>query len=347
MFQIPAIPSIDTSIAEKARQRQNMLTKPTGSLGRLEDLSVQIAAIQHTVKPDVSRKVVVVMAGDHGVTREGVSAYPADVTPQMVHNFLQGGAAINVLTRLAGARVCVVDMGVAADFPAGSGVIDCKIARGTANMAAGPAMSRSEAERALKFGMEIAWQEIDRGADLIATGDMGIGNTSPSSAIASVLTGLPVAQVTGRGTGVDDAGLAAKIAVIDKALRVNIPDKNDPIDILAKVGGFEIGGLAGLVLGAASRGVAVIVDGFISSAAALLAYELAPDVQPYLIAAHKSVEVGQRAMLEKMGLEPLLDLGMRLGEGTGAALAFHLIEASVRILNDMATFESAGVSDKE
>ncbi len=347
MLSIPAIPSIDSSIAEKARLRQNNLTKPIGSLGCLEQLSVQIAAIQHTLQPDVSRKVVVVMAGDHGVTREGVSAYPADVTPQMVHNFLQGGAAINVLSRQAGARVCVVDMGVSADFPAGCGVIDCKVARGTANIAAGPAMTRLEAEQSIKRGMEVAFQEIDRGADLIATGDMGIGNTSPSSAIAAVITGLPVAQVTGRGTGVDDAGLAAKIAIIEKAIHINKPDKNDPLDVLAKVGGFEIGGLAGLVLGAASRGVAVVIDGFISTAAALIAYQLAPDIQPYLIAAHKSVEVGQRAMLEKMRLEPLLDLGMRLGEGTGAALAFHVIEASVRILNDMATFESAGVSDKE
>ena len=347
MFQIPAIPSPDASIAEKARQRQNRLTKPTGSLGRLEDLSVQIAAAQRTLKPDVSRKVVVVMAGDHGVTREGVSAYPADVTPQMVYNFLQGGAAINVLSRLSGARVCVVDMGVAADFPANSGVIDCKVGRGTANMAAGPAMSRNEAEKSLQRGMEVAYQEIDRGADLIATGDMGIGNTTPSSAIAAVFTGLPAVQVTGRGTGVDDAGLAAKIAIIEKAIRVNKPDKNDPVDVLAKVGGFEIGGLAGLVLGAASRGVPVVVDGFISTAAALIAYEIAPAIQPYLIAAHKSVEIGQLAMLEKMGLDPLLDLGMRLGEGTGAALAFNLIEASTRILNEMATFESAGVSDKE
>ncbi len=347
MLQIPAIPAPDPSIAEKALQRQNMLTKPTGSLGRLEELSIRIAAAQHTLQPDVSRKVVVVMAGDHGVTREGVSAYPADVTPQMVHNFLQGGAAINVLSRLAGARVCVVDMGVAADFPANSGVIDCKVARGTANMAAGPAMSRHEAEKSLQRGMEVAFQEIDRGADLIATGDMGIGNTTPSSAIAAVFTGLPVAQVTGRGTGVDDTGLAAKIAIIEKAIHINKPDKNDPLDVLAKVGGFEIGGLAGLVLGAASRGVPVVVDGFISTAAALLAYEIAPHIQPYLIAAHKSVEIGQCAMLEKMGLEPLLDLGMRLGEGTGAALAFNLIEASVRILNEMATFESAGVSDKE
>jgi nicotinate-nucleotide--dimethylbenzimidazole phosphoribosyltransferase len=302
MFQLPAIPLPDASIAEKARQRQNMLTKPTGSLGRLEELSVQLAAAQHSIRPDVSRKVVVVMAGDHGVTREGVSAYPADVTPQMVHNFLQGGAAINVLSRLAGARVCVVDMGVAADFPANSGVIDCKIARGTGNIAAGPAMSRLEAEQSIKRGMEVAFQEIGRGANLIATGDMGIGNTTPSSAIAAVLTGLPVAQVTGRGTGVDDAGLAAKISIIEKAIQVNKPDKNDPIDVLAKVGGFEIGGLAGLVLGAASRGVTVVVDGFISTAAALLAYELTPKIQPYLIAAHKSVEIANALCWRKWGL---------------------------------------------
>lgn len=347
MFQIPAIPAPDAAIEEKARQRQQNLTKPTGSLGRLEDISVQLAAIQHTLKPNVSRKVVVVMAGDHGVTREGVSAYPANVTPQMVYNFLQGGAAINVLTRQAGAKVCVVDMGVDADFPEGCGVINAKIDRGTANMAAGPAMSRLQAEQSIKRGMDIAFHEIDRGSNLIATGDMGIGNTTPSAAMAAVFTGLPVSQVTGRGTGVDDATLAAKIAIIEKAIRINQPDKNDPVDVLTKVGGFEIGGLAGLVIGAASRGVAVVVDGFISTAAALLAYELAPDVQPYLIAAHRSVETGQRAMLEKMRLEPLLDLGMRLGEGTGAALAFHLIEASVRILNDMATFESAGISDRE
>jgi nicotinate-nucleotide--dimethylbenzimidazole phosphoribosyltransferase len=347
MFQIPAIPAPNDAIAELARQRQNQLTKPTGSLGRLEDLSVQIASIQGTIKPDVSRKAIVVMAGDHGVTREGVSAYPADVTPQMVQNFLHGGAAINVLARQAGARVCVVDMGVTVDFPPNCGVIDCKVDHGTMNIAAGPAMTRQQAEQSLMRGMEIARQEIDRGVDLIATGDMGIGNTTPSSAMAAIFTGMPVSQVTGRGTGIDDKGLAAKVSIIEKAIQVNKPNRNDPVDVLAKVGGFEIGGLAGLIIGSASLGVPVVVDGFISTAAALLAFEIAPDVRPYLIAAHRSVEIGQRAMLEKIGIEPLMDFNMRLGEGTGAALAFHIIEASVRILNEMSTFEDAGVSDKQ
>lgn len=346
MLRLPSIPQPDQNIAQLTWQRQKKLTKPTGSLGRLEDLSVQIASIQGTATPDVTRKAVVVMAGDHGVNVEGVSAYPADVTRQMVLNFLAGGAAINVLARQAGARVCVVDMGVAAEFPADSRVINAKVDYGTRNMAKGPAMTRQQAELCVTRGMEVANQEIDRGLDLIATGDMGIGNTTPSSAIAAVFTGEAVEKVTGRGTGVDDRGLAVKIAVIKEAIRVNQPDRNDPLDVLAKVGGFEIGGLAGLIIGAASRSVPIVVDGFISTAAALLAVELAPDVRPYLIAAHRSVEIGQRAMLEKIGVEPLMDFNLRLGEGTGAALAFHVIEASVRLLNEMATFEDAGVSDR-
>lgn len=346
MLSLPIIPQPDQNIAQLTWQRQKRLTKPTGSLGRLEDLSVQIASIQGTATPDVSRKAVVVMAGDHGVNVEGVSAYPADVTRQMVLNFLAGGAAINVLARQAGARVCVVDMGVAADFPADTRVINAKVDYGTRNLAKGPAMTRQQAELCVTRGMEVANQEIDRGLDLIATGDMGIGNTTPSSAIAAVFTGEAVEKVTGRGTGVDDRGLAVKIAVIKEAIRVNQPDRNDPLDVLAKVGGFEIGGLAGLIIGAASRSVPIVVDGFISTAAALLAVELAPDVRPYLIAAHRSVEIGQRAMLDKIGVEPLMDFNLRLGEGTGATLAFHVIEASVRLLNEMATFEDAGVSDR-
>lgn len=346
MLYLPPIPQPDQYTANLARQRQDRLTKPTGSLGRLEDLSVQIAAIQGSATPYVSRKAVVVMAGDHGVTQEGVSAYPADVTPQMVQNFLNGGAAINVLARQAGARVCVVDMGVAADFPPNSRVINAKVDYGTRNITKGPAMTRQQAELCITRGMEVASQEIDRGLDLIATGDMGIGNTTPSSAMAAVFTGESVELVTGRGTGIDDRGLAAKVAIINEAIQVNQPDRNDPLDVLAKVGGFEIGGLAGLIIGSAARGIPVVVDGFISTAAALLAVELAPDVRPYLIAAHRSVEIGQRAMLEKIGIEPLMDFNMRLGEGTGAALAFHIIEASVRILNEMATFEDAGVSNR-
>ncbi len=346
MLHLPPIPAPDLESAQSARERQNKLTKPAGSLGRLEELSIQIAAIQGTAKPDVSRRAVVVMAGDHGVTREGVSAYPADVTPQMVQNFLNGGAAINVLARQANARVSVVDMGVAVDFPSGSGVINAKLGYGTGNIAREPAMTRQQAEQSITKGIEIARQEIDCGLDLIATGDMGIGNTTPSSAMAAVFSGQPVEKVTGRGTGVDDAGLAAKTSIIQQAINVNQPDRNDPLDVLAKVGGFEIGGLAGLIIGSASMRVPVVIDGFISTAAALLAFELEPAVKPYLISAHRSVESGHRVMLEKIGLEPLMDFNLRLGEGTGAVLAFHIIEAAVRILNEMSTFEDAGVSEK-
>jgi nicotinate-nucleotide--dimethylbenzimidazole phosphoribosyltransferase len=346
MPQLPTIPQPDLSIAAQARDRQNQLTKPAGSLGRLEDLSIQIASIQGTLHPYISRKSIVVMAGDHGVTREGVSAYPADVTRQMVYNFLQGGAAINVLARQCGARVCVVDMGVAADFPDNLRIINAKIDHGTRNMAQVPAMTRLQAEESIRRGMAVADQEIDRGLDILATGDMGIGNTTPSSAMAAVFTGQPVARVTGRGTGIDDRGLAAKIETIEKAIRVNQPDKLDPLDVLAKVGGFEIGGLAGLIIGAAARRIPIVVDGFISTTAAMLAFEMCPDVRPYLIASHRSVEIGQQAMLDRIGLEPLMDLNLRLGEGTGAALAFHIIEAAVRILNEMSTFADAGVSDR-
>lgn len=346
MPPLPTIPQPDLAIAAQARDRQNRLTKPAGSLGRLEDLSIQIASIQGSLHPYISRKSIVVMAADHGVTREGVSAYPSEVTRQMVQNILQGNAAINVLARQCGARVCVVDMGVAADFSDNMRMINAKIDHGTRNMAEGPAMTRQQAEESIRRGMEVADQEIDRGLDIIATGEMGIGNTTSASAIAAVFTGLPVARVTGRGTGIDDRGLAAKIEVIEKAIRVNQPDRLDALDVLARVGGFEIGGLTGLIIGAAARRVPVVVDGFISTAAALLAFELCPQVCPYLIASHLSVEVGQQAMLERIGLEPLLDLGLRLGEGTGAALAFHIIEAAVRILNEMATFSDAGVTDR-
>lgn len=346
MLRIPPIPVPDHESSSSARAHQGRLTKPAGSLGRLEELSIQIAAIQGTGKPNVTRKAVVVMAGDHGVTGEGVSAYPADVTPQMVFNFLNGGAAINVLARQAGARVSVVDMGVSVDFPPGCGVIDAKVDHGTGNIARGPAMTRQQAEQCIERGIEVAYREFDRGLDLIATGDMGIGNTTPSSAIAAIITGYPVEKVTGRGTGLNETGLAAKIAVIKQAIQVNRPERNNPLDILAKVGGFEIGGLAGLIIGSASCRLPVVIDGFISTAAALLAYEIEPGIKPYLIAAHRSVESGHHVMLEKIGIEPLMDLNMRLGEGTGAVLAFHIIEASVRILNEMSTFEDAGVTDK-
>jgi nicotinate-nucleotide--dimethylbenzimidazole phosphoribosyltransferase len=351
MFFLPEIPAIDLEAAAAARARQSQLTKPAGSLGLLEELSIQLAAITGKLQPSLDRKCVIVMAGDHGVAHEGVSAFPAEVTPQMLMNFLHGGAAINVLARQAGARVVVVDVGVAVDIAPGRealpGLVRRKVAYGTANLATGPAMTREQAEQAIQVGIEVVQAEVDAGLDLVATGDMGIGNTTPSAALVAAFTGLPVAQVTGRGTGVDDLGLAHKVAIIEQALATNCPDRSDPLDVLRKVGGLEIAGLVGVMLGAAARRVPVIVDGFISGAAALTAAELAPAVKPYLIAAHQSVEIGHRAILARLGLRPLFDLGLRLGEGTGAALGFHLVEAAVRLLNEMATFAEAGVSDKE
>jgi nicotinate-nucleotide--dimethylbenzimidazole phosphoribosyltransferase len=344
---IKEIQPLDESVMQAARARQDQLTKPRGSLGRLEELSIQLAGIRANPFPAVERKAVIVMAADHGVTREGVSAYPSDVTAQMVLNFLRGGAAINVLARQAGARVTVVDIGVAADFEPLPNLVQRKVMWGTNNSAQGPAMTREEAEQALQVGVDVLNEEVDRGLDLLATGDMGIGNTTPSSAIVALLTGLPVAQVVGRGTGLDDPGLERKIKVIEQALAVNQPNPYDALDVLQKVGGLEIAGLAGTMLAAASRRIPVVVDGFISTAAAMIAVDLAPGVRDYLIAAHLSVETGHRAMLQHLGLKPLLDLNLRLGEGTGAVLAFHLIEASARILREMATFDEAGVSDKE
>jgi nicotinate-nucleotide--dimethylbenzimidazole phosphoribosyltransferase len=343
---LPAIPGPDLKAQAAALARQGTLTKPAGSLGRLESLSVQLAAATGQARPSVARKAIIVMAGDHGVTAEGVSAYPAEVTPQMVLNFVHGGAAINVLARQANARVVVVDVGVAADLPAVGGLELRKVARGTQNMAQGPAMPRAQAEAAIGVGLDVVQAEIAKGLDLVATGDMGIGNTTPSAAIVAVMTGRPVAQVTGRGTGVDDAGLSRKVSIIERALRVNKPDPKDAWDVLTKVGGLEIAGLAGVIIGAAAHRVPVVVDGFISGAAALIAAGLKPEVKPYMIAAHQSVEIGHRAALELLGLRPVFDLDLRLGEGTGAALAFHVIEASARILNEMATFADAGVSEK-
>ena len=327
---------------DAVQARLDRQTKPPGSLGRLEEFARRFVAI--TGREEVRAKTVFTFAGDHGVTAEGVSAFPPEVTPQMVFNFLEGGAAINVLARHVGAEVKVVDMGVDYEFPPRRGLLNRKVARGTANLAAGPAMSREQALQALETGIAIAADCAGKGIDLVGTGDMGIGNTTPSAAIAAVFTGLPVEQVTHRGTGIDDAGLVRKIAAIARALEVNRPDPADPVDVLAKVGGFEIGGIAGLVLGCAAVGLPVVVDGFISTAAALIASELHPHVRDYVFAAHQSVEIGHAAMLERIGQRPILDLGMRLGEGTGGALAMGLIEAALRGLREIATFEDAGVN---
>ena len=339
------IPPLDSDAMEQARTRQQQLTKPPGSMGRLEEIAVQIAGITHQVTPAIKRKAVVVMAADHGVTAEGVSAYPAAVTPQMVLNFLHNGAAINALASYAGAEVVVVDIGVAEPLQHPQ-LLSHKIAQGTANMAQGPAMTREQANAAITVGMDIANSLVQQGVDLLATGDMGIGNTTASSAITAVLTHAPVQLVTGRGTGIDDAQLAHKIAIIERAIERNHPDATDPLDVLAKVGGLEIAGLVGVILASAQAGVPVVIDGFISGAAALVAVRLVPAVRDYLFAGHVSVERGHHIILEQLKLLPLLDLNLRLGEGTGAVLAMTIIEAALQMHRDMATFAEAGVSDK-
>jgi len=322
------------------------LTKPQGSLGRLEELSIQLAGITGIANPSIREKVIITMAGDHGVVAEGISAYPQEVTPQMVLNFLAGGAAINVLARQAGARVVVVDMGVAIDVPAQEGLLVRKVAYGTANMTKGPAMTDEQAVDSILKGVQVVLDEITQGVDIVGTGDMGIGNTTSSSAIACALAKRSPAEIAGRGTGLDDIGFKRKISAIERALDVNKPDPKDGLDVLAKVGGFEIGGLAGVMLGAASRRKPVMIDGFISTAAAMIAVSIAPRCREYLISAHRSKENGHGLMLEWLGLKPLLDLDMRLGEGTGAALGMTFAEAACRILTEMATFGEAGVSEK-
>lgn len=343
---IARIGPLSTSAMEAARARQDRLTKPQGSLGRLEDLSVQVAGITGNPRPAIRHKAVIVVAGDHGVAAEGVSAYPQEVTAQMVYNFLRGGAAINVLARHIGARVVVVDAGVAADLEPHPALKIRKIGYGTASIARGPAMTREQAIQALETGVALVEEELSQGLDIVAPGDMGIANTTPAAAIAAAVTGLPPAEVTGRGTGVDDDGLARKIAVVEGALAVNRPDPKDGVDLLAKIGGFEIGVIAGIILGAAAHRIPVVLDGFICTAGALVAAAVAPAVTAYCIAGHNSVERGHRAMLDHLGLKPLLDLNMRLGEGTGAVLAMGLVEAACKILDEMATFAEAGVSER-
>jgi nicotinate-nucleotide--dimethylbenzimidazole phosphoribosyltransferase len=334
---------VDQARAAEIQVRLNRQAKPKGSLGRLEEFARQFVAI--TGEETVGKKVVFTFAGDHGVATEGVSAFPREVTPQMVYNFIEGGAAINALARHAGAEVIVVDMGVDHDFGRLAGLLDRKIGRGTANLAKGPAMSHADAIRCLEAGIALACSCRGAGINLIGTGDMGIANTTPSAAIAAAFTGLSPARVTHRGTGIDDVALARKIKVIEAGLAVNRPDPRDPVDVLAKVGGFEIGGIAGLIIGCAAEGIPVVIDGFISTAGALVACELHPRIREYLFAAHCSVEVGHAVILERLRLQPMLDLQMRLGEGTGAALGMTLIEAALRLLREVKTFGEAGVAE--
>jgi nicotinate-nucleotide--dimethylbenzimidazole phosphoribosyltransferase len=297
--------------------------------------------------PSVKNKIIFTMAGDHGVAKEGVSAFPQEVTVQMVYNFIQGGAGINVLAGHVGARVVVVDMGVAEKLKIRNEKLKIKkINFGTKNMAIGPAMTKDEAVRSIEAGIEVFEEELPNGIDMVGTGDMGIGNTTASSAIASLFANRSAEDVTGRGTGINDETLKNKIEIIKRAIEINKPDPKDPIDVLSKVGGFEIGGLVGVILAGASRRIPVVIDGFISGAAALIAYHLEPKVKDYLIAAHCSVEKGHKVILDYMGLKPVLDLELRLGEGTGAALGMSIVEASIKILTEMSTFQSASVSGR-
>ncbi|HME42965.1 MAG TPA: nicotinate-nucleotide--dimethylbenzimidazole phosphoribosyltransferase [Syntrophorhabdales bacterium] len=341
-----AIKPVNPECYSTAQRHLDNLTKPLGSLGRLEEFARRLVAITENERPSFDKKVIFTLAGDHGIVDEGVSAYPKEVTPQMVFNFLRGGAGINVLARHAGSEVVVVDMGVDFDFGGVEGLIDMKVMKGTRNFAKGPAMTKNEAMKCVESGIELATGYAKKGYKIIGTGDMGIGNTTPSSAIAAVITGAAVSDVTGRGTGISDETLVTKIRVIENAIRLNKPDAKDGMDVLAKVGGTEIGGIAGLILGAASNRIPIVIDGLISTAGALVAYTIQPAVGDYIFAAHNSVEKGHRVMLDAMGLTPILDLGLRLGEGTGAALAMLVIEAGLKIYNEMATFEEAGVSEK-
>jgi nicotinate-nucleotide--dimethylbenzimidazole phosphoribosyltransferase len=342
---IEMIKPLDEGAIAEARARQNQLTKPQGSLGRLEELSIQLAGIQGKPIPRIRHKAIITMAGDHGVVAEGISLFPQEVTAQMVYNFLRGGAGINVIARQVEARIIVVDMGVATKLEPNSQLLSRKVAFGTRNMSNGPAMSREEAVTAIETGIETVATEIAKGLDIVGTGDMGIGNTTASSAICAVMTGQPVSMVTGRGTGIAGEQLAHKVEVINRALAVNRPDPKQPLDVLARVGGFEIGGLVGVMLAAAAHRIPVVIDGFISGAAALIATALVPGLKDFLIAAHVSAEAGHQLLLKHLGLKPLLDLNMRLGEGTGAALGLFLAEAAARILAEMSTFAEAGVSE--
>ena len=326
-----------------AQRHLDSLTKPPGSLGRLEELALRLAVLRGG-PPRVERPAIFTFAADHGVVAEGVSAYPQVVTAQMVENFLRGGAAVNVLARQASARVIVADFGVLTPLPRSPHLAECRIGDGTGNMAHGPAMSRAQAVLAIERGAALAEEAMAAGADLVGIGEMGIGNTTAASAITAAITGAAAAQVTGRGTGVDEEGWRRKVEVVERALAVNRPDARDGVGVLAAVGGFEIAGLVGVALAAAARRVPVAVDGFISAAAALIAVTLAPASRAALFASHRSAEPGHGAALAHLGLTPYLDLGMRLGEGTGAALFVHLARAAALIYTEMATFKSAGVS---
>lgn len=342
-----AIGGLDKQAQINAQKKLDSLTKPLGSLGRLEDIARQICGIRQKTVSSLGKKVIVVMAADHGVVAEGVSAYPQEVTPQMVYNFLNGGAGINVLSAHVGAEVKVVDMGIAQDMRGVEGLIDMKISKGTKNMAEGKAMTTAQAKGSVEKGIELALVLAEQGYTILGTGDMGIGNTTASSAITSVICGAQASDVTGYGTGIDEESHRKKIETVIKSIKKNRPDPSDGIDVLSKVGGFEIGGIAGLILGCAFKRIPVVIDGFISGAGALIAATICPRCKDFMIASHCSVEKGHKVILDWLGLKAMFDFDMRLGEGTGAALGIGIAEASIKILNEMATFSEAGVSEKD
>lgn len=344
---LAVIPEPNLAAAREVQSRLDRKTKPRGSLGRLEELACTLASVRGTPDLDLPAKAMVVMAADHGVAEEGVSAFPQEVTAQMVHNFVRGGAAINVLARQAGARVVVVDMGVKSPLALQPEVRAVRIGAGTGNLARGPAMKREDAVRALEAGIAIASELADSGIGLMGIGEMGIANTTAASALTAAFTGASPEEVTGRGTGIDDAGRRHKMEIVRRALELHRPTPTDPLDTLARLGGFEIAGMAGVALGCAARRVPVLVDGFIATAAALCAARIAPRAAYALIAAHRSVEGGHGHLLAALGKKPILDLDLRLGEGTGAALAMSVVDAAIRILREMATFASAGVSGSD
>jgi nicotinate-nucleotide--dimethylbenzimidazole phosphoribosyltransferase len=339
---VRAVAAPDDAAGAAIQRHLDSLAKPPGSLGRLEEIARRLALLRGG-PPRVDRPVIFTFAADHGVAAEGVSAYPQSVTAQMVENFLRGGAAVNVLARDARARVVVADFGVASPVAPAASLVDCRLGAGTASMARGPAMSGEQALASLEAGARLAEAAIAEGADLLGTGEMGIGNTTAASAITAAITGAPVEAVTGRGTGIDEATWRRKVEVVGKALAINRPDPADAVDVLAKVGGFEIGGLAGVIVAGAAHRVPTVIDGFIATAAALVAVTLVPAARGALFASHRSAEPGHARALAHLGLAPYLDLEMRLGEGTGATLFIHLARAAARLYTEMATFKSAGV----
>jgi nicotinate-nucleotide--dimethylbenzimidazole phosphoribosyltransferase len=343
---IERIRPLDRSLESEVQKRLDSLTKPQGSLGKLEELARRVSVIQGKVPPQLGRKLLFVFAADHGITEEGVSAYPKDVTAQMTYNFLRGGAAINVLARHYGVDVEVIDVGVDYEFSMLQGLCNCKVRRGTNNFSRGPAMTRPDAIQSIETGIHLVNEAASQDLFLLAAGEMGIGNTSSAAAILCALMGAAPREAVGRGTGIDDMSWERKVAAIERGLELNRPNAKDPLDVLTKVGGLEIGAMAGVILGAASFHIPMVLDGFISGAAALIAQRFCPRIQDVLFASHLSTEIGHQQMLDELKLSPVLDLQMRLGEGTGACILMGLAEAAAKLLGEMATFESAGVEKK-